>query len=204
MGSVCGKGSLAEPICVDGTSGVTPCGRLDGDPASEGRNLAPHSGAQLALLPTQSIMTSSSGSLADLDSSQSEQLRCVMLPTYTSNPHSVLNERLVIAMVGLPARGKSYISKALMRYLNFLGCPTQLFNAGNMRRKEGMAGTDASFFSASNTSAKVLREAMAMTCLGELLTWLQEITKTGGCACGIFDAVCAPPTEGSRTETVLL
>ena len=53
---------------------------------------------------------------------------------YHINPHTVIDDRIVIAMVGLPARGKSYISKAIVRYLTFLGCPVKLFNAGNKRR----------------------------------------------------------------------
>ncbi|EOD20613.1 hypothetical protein EMIHUDRAFT_463915 [Emiliania huxleyi CCMP1516] len=106
----------------------------------------------------------------------------------TQNSYTVFQERVVIAMVGLPARGKSYISKAIVRYLNFLGCPTQLFNAGSLRRKQGLAGTDASFFDPSNKSAQAQKEQMAMDCLDELLDWLQEQTVTGGCACGILDA----------------
>ncbi len=31
----------------------------------------------------------------------------------------------MIVMVGLPARGKTYISKKLTRYLNWIGVPTQ-------------------------------------------------------------------------------
>ncbi|KAL1496544.1 hypothetical protein AB1Y20_014150 [Prymnesium parvum] len=109
-------------------------------------------------------------------------------PMFCTNPHQVLSERVVLVMVGLPARGKSYISKAVMRYLQFLGCPAKMFNAGNKRRKEGKAGTDASFFSASNVSAAKQRDRMALECLDELLEWLQETTVSGGCAVGIFDA----------------
>lgn len=107
----------------------------------------------------------------------------------STNPHDVLSDRVVIAMVGLPARGKSYISKAIVRYLNFLGCPAQLFNAGNKRRKEGAAGVGANFFDASNLDAKAQRERMAMETLEELLAWLHaSTTHANGCACGILDA----------------
>ena len=40
----------------------------------------------------------------------------------------------------MPARGKSYISKKIYRFLNWLGFNTQVFNVGNYRRKY-MIGT---------------------------------------------------------------
>ncbi|RMC00031.1 hypothetical protein DUI87_23440 [Hirundo rustica rustica] len=40
----------------------------------------------------------------------------------------------LIVMVGLPARGKTYISKKLTRYLNWIGVPTKEFNVGQYRR----------------------------------------------------------------------
>ncbi|TKA25577.1 hypothetical protein B0A50_05438 [Salinomyces thailandicus] len=42
--------------------------------------------------------------------------------------------KLVIVMVGLPARGKSYITKKLARYLNWLQHDTKIFNVGARRR----------------------------------------------------------------------
>ncbi|GME71388.1 unnamed protein product [Ambrosiozyma monospora] len=44
--------------------------------------------------------------------------------------------KLVIVCVGLPARGKSYITKKLMRYLNWMQFNTKIFNVGNTRRQE--------------------------------------------------------------------
>jgi len=35
----------------------------------------------------------------------------------------------------VPARGKSYISKKIYRFLNWLGFNTQVFNIGHYRRK---------------------------------------------------------------------
>lgn len=40
----------------------------------------------------------------------------------------------------VPARGKSYISKKIYRFLNWLGFNTQVYNVGNYRRKY-MIGT---------------------------------------------------------------
>ena len=42
--------------------------------------------------------------------------------------------KLVIVMVGLPARGKSYITKKLARYLNWLQHDCRIFNVGERRR----------------------------------------------------------------------
>lgn len=45
--------------------------------------------------------------------------------------------KLIILMVGLPARGKSYIVKKIARYLNWLQHPTRIFNVGDRRRVVG-------------------------------------------------------------------
>lgn len=45
-----------------------------------------------------------------------------------------IGAKLVIVMVGLPARGKSYITKKLARYLNWLQHDTKIFNVGHRRR----------------------------------------------------------------------
>mgnify|MGYP003880635979 CR=1 FL=1 len=105
-----------------------------------------------------------------------------------SNPvtdDEAVSERIVIAMVGLPARGKSFISKAILRYLIFLGVACKLFNAGNKRRDKGKAGADASFFDPNNKSAQEQKEQMAMETLTDMLNWLSA---QRGLACGLFDA----------------
>lgn len=53
-----------------------------------------------------------------------------------------VGSKLVIVMVGLPARGKSYITNKLTRYLNWLQHDCRVFNVGNTRRmdKEHMFG----------------------------------------------------------------
>ncbi|KAK8170945.1 6-phosphofructo-2-kinase-domain-containing protein [Phyllosticta citrichinensis] len=45
-----------------------------------------------------------------------------------------LGAKLLIVMVGLPARGKSYITKKLARYLNWLQHEARIFNVGERRR----------------------------------------------------------------------
>mmetsp|Transcript_92133 Transcript_92133/g.192631 ORF Transcript_92133/g.192631 Transcript_92133/m.192631 type:complete len:537 (-) Transcript_92133:289-1899(-) len=106
--------------------------------------------------------------------------------TYAKNEMSSTDEKVVIAMVGLPARGKSFIAKAIIRYLTFLGCQVRIFNAGNLRRDTGKAGIGAAFFDSKNEDAKKLRENLAMQCLDQLLEF---VTGTRGCvSVGILDA----------------
>ncbi|CAG8433783.1 11365_t:CDS:10 [Diversispora eburnea] len=99
--------------------------------------------------------------------------------------------KLVVVMVGLPARGKSYITKKLKRYLTWLQYETKVFNVGNLRRHSsinnnnppGSTSHSFSFFDPHNEQAKQLREHIAMECLDELIDWL----KKGG-RIGIHDA----------------
>eukprot|EP00929_Paragymnodinium_shiwhaense_P000353 TRINITY_DN1005_c0_g1_i3.p1 TRINITY_DN1005_c0_g1~~TRINITY_DN1005_c0_g1_i3.p1 ORF type:complete len:625 (-),score=114.95 TRINITY_DN1005_c0_g1_i3:1006-2880(-) len=108
--------------------------------------------------------------------------------------HSQCN-RVMLCMVGLPARGKSYIVKMLQRYLRWTGFPVQAFNAGNLRRKEGMAGASADFFSSTQGSTACLRERIAMECLEQCFEWLENQQSS---SVAIFDATNT--TKGRRQK----
>lgn len=96
-----------------------------------------------------------------------------------------VGSKLVVVMVGLPARGKSYIVRKLARYLNWLQHETRIFNVGNRRRKARKEDNqDADFFSPNNTPAKLERERFAMDTLRELLDFVLD---EGG-SIGILDA----------------
>ena len=110
-----------------------------------------------------------------------------------------LAEKVVVVMVGLPARGKSYVSTLLVRYLNWFGCHCQIFNAGNKRRTVGKGGASANFFDPSNKAAHDAKELMAMDTLDELLEWL-DIEGVDRTAVGIFDAT---NTTTERRRNVL-
>lgn len=51
--------------------------------------------------------------------------------------------KLVVIMVGLPARGKSYITKKIQRYLSWQQHETRIFNVGNRRRVAAGTSTGA-------------------------------------------------------------
>jgi len=94
----------------------------------------------------------------------------------TSTPH-------VIAMVGLPARGKTYISKKLSRYLNWIGINTKVFNLGDYRREEDKY-SNHELFNPDNKEGRELRERVCMRGLDDVLHWLEH--EAGEVA--VFDA----------------
>ncbi|CAM9896186.1 unnamed protein product, partial [Phaeothamnion confervicola] len=69
--------------------------------------------------------------------------------------------KLLVAMVGLPARGKTYIAQRIMRHMEWNEMTTRLFNAGNYRRFLVGAHTPASFFDPANPEGAALREKCA-------------------------------------------
>ncbi|GAA5904611.1 hypothetical protein JCM8208_004829 [Rhodotorula glutinis] len=100
--------------------------------------------------------------------------------------------KIVVAMVGLPARGKSYLSNKLQRYLLWLEYQVKVFNVGQYRRQiyrrmaeesGHKADQSSNFFDTKNEEASKAREAMASECLEDLIRWL----KAGGNV-GIHDA----------------
>ncbi|KAI0807025.1 bifunctional 6-phosphofructo-2-kinase/fructose-2,6-bisphosphate 2-phosphatase [Fomes fomentarius] len=100
--------------------------------------------------------------------------------------------KIVLAMVGLPARGKSYLSNKLMRYLKWLEYDIKVFNVGQLRRSRARQKAQqsgkredhtASYFSHDNVEATRLRDQLATDSLEMLIQWLKE-----GGNVGIHDA----------------
>eukprot|EP00293_Proteomonas_sulcata_P000117 CAMPEP_0184321836 /NCGR_PEP_ID=MMETSP1049-20130417/121336_1 /TAXON_ID=77928 /ORGANISM="Proteomonas sulcata, Strain CCMP704" /LENGTH=127 /DNA_ID=CAMNT_0026642795 /DNA_START=123 /DNA_END=503 /DNA_ORIENTATION=+ len=76
--------------------------------------------------------------------------------------HGTQGDKLVVAMVGLPARGKTYIAHKLQRYLEFFhGAPTKVFNVGNYRRARYGAQMRAEWFDPENPEGLAARELCA-------------------------------------------
>ena len=82
--------------------------------------------------------------------------------------------KLVLVLVGLPGRGKSYISAKLYSFLSWQGYRCRVFNVGQHRRKTNKDVSRASFFDTSNGSAKQLREKLAMEVLDAAVDWLSN------------------------------
>jgi broad specificity phosphatase PhoE/predicted kinase len=91
--------------------------------------------------------------------------------------------RLVLAMVGLPARGKTHIARRVARYLGWLGYSTRVFNVGNYRREKLGSQQPHAFFDPENEEGKRLRAEMAHLALEDLVAWMGQ-----GGEVGIYDA----------------
>jgi hypothetical protein len=90
---------------------------------------------------------------------------------------------VAFAMVGLPARGKSYIARKLFRYLSWLGHKTKVFNVGSYRRESLGAYQNAAFFDPDNPEGQRLLNDLAMRALDDMIEWFDS-----GGQVGIYDA----------------
>eukprot|EP00512_Aurantiochytrium_limacinum_P005207 CAMPEP_0171498374 /NCGR_PEP_ID=MMETSP0958-20121227/7813_1 /TAXON_ID=87120 /ORGANISM="Aurantiochytrium limacinum, Strain ATCCMYA-1381" /LENGTH=868 /DNA_ID=CAMNT_0012032763 /DNA_START=697 /DNA_END=3303 /DNA_ORIENTATION=+ len=126
--------------------------------------------------------------------------------TTRSRTLMIMNERdaltkdaskLVVVMVGLPARGKSFTARKLKRFLCWRNSRARIFNAGKYRRErraksdsdhdsqqEG-SNDNANFFETSNEEGSRVRQEAANRALSDLLAYLSKSKNT---AVGIFDA----------------
>lgn len=156
-----------------------------------------------------------------------------MVPAFPSLEQRYLytqdSEALIFVMVGLPARGKSFVSMRLARFLNWLlstdyvsahpaedkavecssaedsiGPCARVFNVGNNRRQTDTGTQDASYFDSSNAAAAERREELAMQTCREMLSWVceDEIAQQTGVAA---DACTAdPPAKCRKIEASVM
>uniref|UniRef100_A0A674F1Z4 6-phosphofructo-2-kinase/fructose-2,6-bisphosphatase 2 n=1 Tax=Salmo trutta TaxID=8032 RepID=A0A674F1Z4_SALTR len=106
------------------------------------------------------------------------------------------NSPTVIVMIGLPARGKTYMSKKLTRYLNWIGVPTKVFNLGVYRREAVKAYKSYDFFRHDNKEAMEIRKQCALVALEDVKGYL---TEEGG-QIAVFDAT---NTTRERRDLIL-
>ncbi|KEZ40942.1 hypothetical protein SAPIO_CDS7838 [Scedosporium apiospermum] len=94
----------------------------------------------------------------------------------------VEDTKICVVMVGLPARGKSFIAQKAQRYLQWLSIPAKTFNVGNYRRNDAPHPT-ADFFDTSNPEGEKKRRAAAKAAVADMLAWFRQ-----GGVIGILDA----------------
>ncbi|XP_033943138.1 6-phosphofructo-2-kinase/fructose-2,6-bisphosphatase 2-like isoform X2 [Pseudochaenichthys georgianus] len=106
------------------------------------------------------------------------------------------NSPTVIVMIGLPARGKTYMGKKLTRYLNWIGVPTKVFNLGVYRREAVQSYKSFDFFRHDNKEAMEIRKQCALVALEDVKAYLNE---EGG-QIAVFDAT---NTTRERRDLIL-
>lgn len=84
------------------------------------------------------------------------------------------HKKVVIGMVGLPARGKSFLARKLAYYLNWMEVKTEIFNHGEYRRKHLGQRQPAEFYDPKNDEGVQLRLMLARQALKDLLEYLRD------------------------------
>jgi broad specificity phosphatase PhoE/predicted kinase len=97
-------------------------------------------------------------------------------------------------MVGLPARGKTFIARKIGRYLSWLGYRTQVYNVGSYRRARLGSHQRHSFFDPRNETGKAARLDVALAALDDMVRFLAE-----GGDIAIYDA-----TNSTRERRALV
>uniref|UniRef100_A0A665VFX6 6-phosphofructo-2-kinase/fructose-2,6-bisphosphatase 4-like n=2 Tax=Echeneis naucrates TaxID=173247 RepID=A0A665VFX6_ECHNA len=103
-------------------------------------------------------------------------------------PVCMTNCPTLIVTVGLPARGKTYISKKLTRYLNWIGVSTKEFNVGQYRREFVKIYKSFEFFRPDNEEGLKIRQQCASAALNDVPVFI------------VFDAT---NTTRERRETII-
>lgn len=93
------------------------------------------------------------------------------MPVYTVS--HVLNVRVCVVMVGLPARGKLLIAQKIVRYLNWLLIKSRCFNVGLYRRQAALQ-PDALFFDSKNARGAAIRLEAVQHAVEDMMKWYAD------------------------------
>ncbi|KAH8064840.1 6-phosphofructo-2-kinase [Aureococcus anophagefferens] len=89
--------------------------------------------------------------------------------------YSTPSDKIVLILVGLPARGKTFVARKVHRYLEFFhAVNVRLFNIGNYRRKLLGDHHPAEWFDPKNETGARERKLATDAALGDLSAWLAE------------------------------
>jgi hypothetical protein len=102
------------------------------------------------------------------------------LPLRTAVP-SLIRVRVDPVMVGLPARGKSYIGQKVSRYLNWMGVVTKVFNVGQYRRQFYGNHHSHEWFAPDNAASQQLRQHAAQCAADDMLRHAPRKTRSRRC-----------------------
>lgn len=102
--------------------------------------------------------------------------------------------KLCVVIVGLPARGKSFISQKIVRYLSWLSIPTQSFNCSQnlVEILEASNVTSNDLFGTKYKHDDELLQRTRKVTLDQILSWFDTIEN---CGVAIYDGINATRSE---------
>lgn len=107
-----------------------------------------------------------------------------MVAFYVAISMKEADQKWAVVLVGLPARGKTYISSKLCRYLKWKGYNTRIFNTGMYRQQLGHElQNQHHFFDPTNEEGARLRLKIIDQALDDMIKWLNDSGRVG-----IYDA----------------
>jgi 6-phosphofructo-2-kinase/fructose-2,6-biphosphatase len=95
-----------------------------------------------------------------------------MQPFFGRHAPTSTARKMIIVLVGLPARGKSFVGKKLNRYLRWAGCESAIFNIGSYRRKLLGNYHSHDFFRPDNPSGTAARDQLFHAAMDDVLEFL--------------------------------
>ncbi len=98
-------------------------------------------------------------------------------------PVATATRKLAFVMVGLPARGKTFIARKMARYVSWLGHDTRVYNVGSYRRLRLGSQQHHSFVDPQNEAANAARLQVALAALEDMIDFAR-----GGGDIVIYDA----------------
>jgi 6-phosphofructo-2-kinase/fructose-2,6-biphosphatase len=111
---------------------------------------------------TSTVNAPSHASTASLD----------MQPFFGRHAPTSTARKMIIVLVGLPARGKSFVGKKLNRYLRWAGCESAIFNIGSYRRKLLGNYHSHDFFRPDNPSGTAARDQLFHAAMDDVIDFL--------------------------------
>eukprot|EP00053_Salpingoeca_punica_P012014 m.107247 g.107247 ORF g.107247 m.107247 type:complete len:434 (+) comp15835_c0_seq1:526-1827(+) len=85
---------------------------------------------------------------------------------------------LVVVLVGLPGRGKSYVAAKVSYYLNWIQIPCKVFNVGDYRRMS-VSFSAAEKYTAADDRALELRRQITLQALDDMFVWFTDKRAVG-------------------------
>ncbi|KAI9913695.1 hypothetical protein PsorP6_006150 [Peronosclerospora sorghi] len=104
--------------------------------------------------------------------------------TKQTTPQQHSGGKLMIFLVGLPGRGKTYIGHILARHLTWMGHHSRTFNTGEYRRRLVGSDVNHAFWDPLNEESFQIRSDLSKKCLEDSIAALES----NDCDCVIFDA----------------